>query len=426
MKKEEQQGKARENLTVTVAVLGGGASGMAAALAASDSLGKMGTVGLLEGNSCLGQKILATGNGRCNLSNSHCAPENYGGISAEDGADVIKQVLSRRTVAQTLYYFRQLGIPVREESQGRIYPYSMQAACVRDGLAEALLRKGTMVRCGCPAVSLIKEEGAKFFQIRLENGSVWKAKRVILAMGGLAGSQYGCHGDGYEIARAFGHRIISPVPALAQLESNHPALKKAAGVRARGKVSLWENHRQLGEAAGEIQFTEKGLSGICLFDLSRFLRHGIEGRKIHVSLDLIPELSGKNLLEELIWRQKQLPHRPPASFLDGILHQKLGMALMSQLEIKAENLRELALLLKNWEFPITGIRSWKEAQVTAGGVALSEVSAECLESSKIPGLYFAGELLDVDGPCGGFNLQWAWSSGFVAGISAAQSLRAER
>lgn len=416
---------------------------MAAALAASDALGKQGTVGLLEGNLRLGQKLLATGNGRCNLSNLHCVPEYFGGISAEKGAGVIGQALSGRTVSQTLEFFRQMGIPVREESQGRLYPYSMQAATVRDALEEALQRNGVLIQCGCPVTGLLKENGSGFFQIRLADGTVQRAQRVILAMGGLAGGQYGCRGDGYEMARALGHRIISPVPALVQLESNDPALKMAAGVRARGRVSLWENKKQLGEADGEIQFTEKGLSGICLFDLSRFLRYGLEGRTLQVSLDLIPELSEKKALEELVWRQKQLSNRPPVHFLDGILHQKLGMAIMIRLgitegrqcgrgkEMRSQTrrvldfstLQELALLLKSWRFPVTGTRPWNEAQVTAGGVDLTEVSEEGLESRKVPGLYFAGELLDVDGPCGGFNLQWAWSSGFVAGTSAAQGER---
>ncbi|HWQ80192.1 MAG TPA: NAD(P)/FAD-dependent oxidoreductase [Anaerovoracaceae bacterium] len=406
----------------TITVIGGGPSGMAAAISVARQ--GTGTVRLIEKNDILGRKLLATGNGRCNLTNTSCP----------DAETVLR-------------FFDGLGLITRVEDEGRVYPYSEQASAVREVLISELEHLKVEILCGLEVKSIEKTDSG--FRITAD-GNIFYTDAVILATGGKAGPQYGSTGDGYRFARAFGHSVVSIRPSLVQMVSGEPFFKSLKGVRAKGQAELLhggrtEEHGQAayrGQAAdfgskknseqaadreyGEIQFTEDGLSGICIFNLSRdYVRGDI------IRMDFFPEYSEERLNQILTERAKALAGRSMTEFFTGMLHKKLIPVILPLLSLeeekKAASLSRAEIagavqLLKGWRIPVTGTKGWKEAQVTAGGVDLAEIDPRTMESHLAPGLYFAGELLNVDEKCGGYNLQWAWSSGLTAGKSAAAAV----
>jgi predicted Rossmann fold flavoprotein len=355
----------------------------------------------------LGRKLLATGNGRCNLTNINCP-----------GAE------------NTLGFFDSLGLLTRTETEGRVYPYSGQAASVCDALTDELARLGVEDVCQREerAVERAATGAGAGFQVVTEDGRFF-SDAVILATGGRAGPQFGATGDGYRFAKALGHTVVSVRPSLVQLVCGEPFLQSLKGLRVKGRVLLLRESAGgiVDSEDGEIQFTGDGLSGICVFNLSKsYVRGDV------VSIDLFPGYGGDALRALLTGRAETLRDRSASEFLTGMLPQKLIPVLSSLLSLK-EGRRAASLssgevwaaarLLKDWRIGITGVKGWKEAQVTAGGVDLAEINRDAMESRLVPGLYFAGELLNVDGKCGGFNLQWAWVSGLAAGRSAAGAVK---
>jgi predicted Rossmann fold flavoprotein len=375
-----------------VAVVGGGAAGMTAssvaakALRRGESRGSGGGKGVLclERNGEPGRKLLASGNGRCNLSNASC-----------EDADAV------------LRFFRELGVLTRREAEGRIYPYSGQAATVRDALREEMARSGVCLRCDAPVKSV--RRGEVCFELEAESGELFRASALVLATGGKAGPQYGSFGDGYKFARAFGHGMVSPLPALVRMvcdEGQASRLRELKGLRVKCEAALFMGESELGRTAGELQFTEDGLSGICIFDLSRYMRIK-DARPRRIELDFAPGID-EGTLEALLSENR-------SASLSGVVPAKLA-ALIGR-ETKG-NPASAARMLKRMEFHVTGTKGWKDAQVTSGGVPLDEIDADTMESKLVRGLFFAGELLDYDGVCGGFNLNWAFNTGLKAGISA--------
>jgi predicted Rossmann fold flavoprotein len=343
-------------------------------------------VAIFEKNSEPGKKILATGNGRCNLTNTRC-----------DGFEDVRA------------FFLELGLLMREGGDGRLYPMSGQATSVRGALWECLTRMGTETRLEDEVLSVRATERTEIpFEINAKSG-MHAAKRVIICAGGKAGPQHGSTGDSYAFARAMGHSVISPLPALVPMtcaDAERPRLAALKGVRVKCLASLFSGGAKLGQSAGELQFTEYGLSGICILDLSRLLR-GAEKNSLRVCLDFAPRLSESELKTVI---GKNLP-----AGLDGILPAKLAALVAQEGRDSAD---ALAGLIKNLTFVVSGTKGWKEAQVTAGGVPLDEIRASTMRSKLIPGLYFAGEALNYDGVCGGYNLNWAWLSGMKAGRAA--------
>lgn len=380
----------------TVTVIGAGPAGMTAAIcAARQGAG----VRLIEKNKILGRKLLATGNGRCNLTNMN-SPD----------------------AEKTLCFFAELGLLTRSEEEGRVYPYSEQAAAVQEALTGEMEAVGVEVLCEHEVKSVEKTETG--FQI-VTDRSRFLSDAIIVASGGKAGPQYGSTGDGYRIAKAFGHTIIRLMPSLVQLVSDAPYFKSLKGVRAKGKAELLRDGLTVDAETGEIQFAEDGLSGICIFNLSREYVRGDM-----IKIDLFPKYGEENLEDIILKRKKTLENRRMPDFFGGILHKKLIPVVLAELalaenrkaaELKPEEVKKIVKLLKGWTIPVTGTKGWKEAQVTAGGVDLAEIDPDTMESKLVPGLYFAGEILNVDGKCGGYNLQWAWTSGMAAGKSAAAS-----
>jgi predicted flavoprotein YhiN len=409
-----------------VAVLGGGAAGMAAAVSAMPEPppqtseraggGREGADGqppdalsvlCLERNGEPGRKLLATGGGRCNFSNAVCP-----------GSE------------EVLRFFRALGLLARRDADGRFYPFAGQAAIVRDALRAEMARRGVVLRCNSAVKSLrcVGERpgraagagsgaapGARVparprFEIETEDGALFRAERLVLATGGKAGPQYGALGDGYAFARRFGHEIVSPLPSLVRMvcaERERRRLGVLSGVRVRCEAALWIGGAQAGRASGEAQFTDDGLSGICIMDLSRYLRMKGSGA-CRVVLDFAPAIEEETLLDLFSERR--------AAFLSGVLPVKL--AALVEAETRG-NARAAARMVKGMAFSVTGTKGWREAQVTSGGVSLSEIDEDTMESKLVRGLFFAGELLDYDGPCGGFNLDWAFRTGIKAGRAAA-------
>jgi predicted Rossmann fold flavoprotein len=407
----------------SVTVIGGGASGMMAAISAARAGAE---VTLFERMPRVGKKLLATGNGRCNLTNIHCPVSRYHG-----GNDTfIATVLEQFTVDETLAFFEHLGIACKTEDEGKVYPHSDQASAVLDVLRYELELQRVKLVVEADVAAILPE--GTHFVLHLHDGRQFTASRVVLASGGRAGPQFGSNGSGYRLAQRLGHRVIEPLPGIVSLRLGASFLPRLKGVKFIGTVEGREGEEALRREAGEILFTEYGISGPPVLQISRaVLAAAAAGSRgpARVALDLFPDLTREQLESRLVERFATQGQKPVELGLVGLLNKRLipvvlieaGIRDMSQpcAIIPTTESRTLAGILKAWTFDVTGSQSWHDAQVAAGGVVVDEVHAATLESTRQPGLYFCGEVLDVDGDCGGFNLQWAWSSGWVAGRHAA-------
>lgn len=390
-----------------IAVVGGGASGLMAAISAARSGAQ---VTIYERMDRVGKKILATGNGRCNLTNRYAQIQNYHGKNPH----FLHSAISRFWVQETLDFFLELGIVAKEEEQGKIYPYSGQASAVLDVLRFETERLGVQTVCNFEVKKLIpKKQG---FQIESYQGETAFADYVILSAGGKAAPNLGSNGSGYEICKQLGHHITKLSPSLVQLRCENT--KSMQGMKMDACVRIG----QKAESQGELLFTDYGLSGPPIFDLSAKRPEF----PFTVSVDLMPEYS----LEEIKKILAKRKHGTLEQYLIGILPKKLGQSLLKNAgfaplsrrvdSLLEEEIQRIAYKIKHWDFTATDTLSWNNAQVTAGGVLCSEVNPSSMESKLVPGVYLTGELLDIDGDCGGFNLQWAWTSGFLAGVHAAE------
>ena len=325
--------------------------------------------------------------------------------------------------------FKRIGIIAIEEEDGRLYPRSLQAKNVAEALCMELKVRKVPIICGDAVKSCFKENG--YYNTICVSGKQYYSHKVIITTGGKAGCQYGSEGDGYKLAKNFGHQIVKPIPALTQLLTENSS-EELFGVRAKASISLWKENKGvkcfLAKDSGEIQFTKEGLSGICTFNISRYIQFE-EDTSYEVDIDLFEEYTECELEELFVCRAKQLIERDGRAILYGLLPDKLVDAVLARANIngdcKVENINKKSLeklveVSKAFSFNVIGTKSWKDAQVTAGGVVLCEIEPKTLESKIEEGLFFAGEILDVDGLCGGYNLGWAFASGYVAGMSAAQ------
>ncbi len=394
-------------------VIGGGAAGMAAAVS---SAREGDHVILLEHTGQLGRKLLSTGNGRCNLTNRRQEPSCYHCADPEFPG----RVLAGFGFRETYEFFAGLGLSFRERD-GYLYPRSMKASSVREALLSELASLSVDIRTDTVPVKIQRSKDALLVKTA---DSSFRADAVILACGGKAFPVSGSDGSGYGLAVSLGHRLKTPVPALTFLKGTSPQLKKAAGVRAEGRITL----RAAGQVhccMGELQITESGISGIPTFQVSRYASRALaEGNPVQAELSFLPEYGADDLPGILEERVRSLPGRDAMELLTGWFPDKLAAALLKKAGIPlhipaaslaARQLKSLAAAIGRFPLEITGTGDFSQAQVTAGGIDVSDVDPETLESRLVPGLYFAGEILDVDGDCGGYNLQWAWASGFLAG-----------
>lgn len=400
-----------------VIVIGGGASGLTAAVWAAR---QGAAVTILEHMDRVGKKILSTGNGKCNLTNRYLDKNCY--RSFEPGFPY--QVLSAFGVEETLDFFKGIGIYPKDKN-GYIYPYSEQASSVLEVLRMECRLQKVEILCDCQ-ISHLKKAGTGFC-IDTSKGQ-FRADRVILAAGGKAAPITGSDGSGYELAKTLGHKVRKPLPALVQLRCNGNYFKQLAGIRTEAIVTLFSEGRKLSEEKGELQLTDYGISGIPVFQVSRFASKALdEGKEVTAVINFLPSMDCRKTAELLCERQRLMEHKTAEEFLVGLFQKKLATVLLSQSGISAadpvktlnkKKIERLAGQISEFEMRVTATNPFANAQVCSGGIDTREIHADTMESHVIPGLYLAGEIIDVDGICGGYNLQWAWSSGAIAGINA--------
>lgn len=396
-----------------VLIIGGGASGMAAALSAGES-GENKVV-VLERQARAGRKLMTTGNGRCNLTNLKASREYYHGADA----DFVIPALREFPPEKVLDWFRGIGLLTVAEDSGRVYPLSNSANSVVDVLRFAMEAAGVELRGGVE-VRAIKRRGSGF--AALFDGGELYADDLIIACGGAAGEKLGGVGAGYELLKSMGHSRTELRPSLTQLVTEPDYPRALKGIKADAALSLRRGRECLAETGGEILFTEKGVSGPAAFDISRAV--SCAGGDLSLDIDLMRGYSQAEALDILRSRREAAPGLPAGELLTGALHNRLGRMLVKYAaldagktlsELSDGDLGSLASACKRFSLPLRGVEGFIGAQVTAGGVRTSEFHADSMESRIVPHLYACGEVLDIDGDCGGYNLQWAWASGLLAG-----------
>lgn len=396
-----------------IAIIGAGASGMAAAVTAAAS----GTdqVLLFERQVRVGRKLAATGNGRCNLTNRRTEPGRYHG----SGPAFVRPALAAFPPEKVLEFFQTLGLYTVTEPDGKVYPYSDQANSVVDVLRFGLNRNNIELLVGTEIVGVKKHSSG--FRVKASDGRIWDSDALIVACGGAAGTKLGGGLSGYQLLRSLGHHCTKLAPSLVQLKTDPSLVQGLKGVRANAALMLKINDTLLAASQGEVQFTDYGISGPAVFEISRAAAMS-GGTVLH--LDLLPGYGAEELLSALCIRISRFPALEAGDLLTGILHNRLGKMLVKACGISLsatltalswEQLNAVVEICRNFALPITGNMGMDGAQVTAGGVVTQEFDPNTLQSRMISGLYACGEVLDVDGDCGGFNLQWAWASGMLAG-----------
>ena len=405
-----------------ILVIGGGASGMMAAIAAKEE-NIMLSVAVVERNNRVGKKILTTGNGRCNITNKNINIKRYHGKNL-DFADFPLSVMD---LDKTLEFFKKLGMYPKFEDD-KVYPYSLQASSVVDILRMKMAEYNIAEICDFKCSDIKKENN--IFLITSSDGKKIKSKRVIVCCGGKASPKCGTDGNAYKLLQRFGHKCTALYPSLVQLRSDSPHLVPMKGVKNDSLISIYVDNKFIKSEYGELLFTDYGLSGPPVFQLSRIASKACsENKNVFVTVDLMPDVEYEELVDVLKSRNKFVP---VAEFLTGMTNKLVGRQILKSCGIEKFNtdsqiisddiIIKIANCIKYWRFNITGTNSWDMSQVTAGGIVTDDFDSKTMESEFVDGLYAAGEILDVDGDCGGFNLQWAWSSGYIAGRSCAKSL----
>ena len=399
---------------MTIGIIGAGASGMAAAIAASENPDVQ--VVLFERQARVGKKLLATGNGRCNLSNRNASIEKYHG----DHSDFAHIALDQFPVEDTLQWFGKLGLFTVTEENGKVYPYSDQANSVVDVLRFALMKPNITLRTGFEVRKIRYADNG--FVIHGEEEAV-PCDRLIIACGGLAGTKLGGSMSGYKLLSQFGHKTTKLRPSLVQLKSSWNGISSLKGVRANCSIAIYRDDQVYAKSSGEIQFTDYGISGPVVFEISRDVCYG-KGDWF-AQIDFLPEYEGEQLFDALGARRST--ELTAEELLTGILHNRLGRVLTRAAGLRDQMLirdiddgilDQLCKMAKSFRVDLTEPMGMDSAQVTAGGIITDDFDPNTMESKLVPGLFACGEVLDIDGDCGGYNLQWAWSSGRLAGMSA--------
>lgn len=402
-----------------VVIIGGGASGLAAAVAAAKE-NPHAKICILEKKDMIGKKILSTGNGRCNFTNEKMGSEYFN----SDNPENIRPILEKFGTSETLGFFRELGIMAKEKN-GYYYPRSEQASAILNVLKNQLKISGVEIITEA-IVSSIQKTKRGFF-IDTTKGRL-NARSVILSTGGKAAKVLGSDGSGYDLAKSLGHSMVPVVPALVQLRTKEHPLLKASGVRTEAKVRIFSDETFLSEDTGELQITAYGISGIPVFQVSRHAAKALYyKKKVYAELDFLPSMEEKELMMYYENRMKLMSGLSAADFLIGIFNQKLIPCLLRCAKIREntkvseltkQQLDSLLHCCKHLKIEIIDTNGFDNAQVCAGGIRLNEINPNTMESLVCEGLYLAGEILDSDGICGGYNLQWAWASGYIAGCAA--------
>lgn len=401
-----------------IAVIGGGASGLMAAITAKKS-GK--EVVILERKDRILKKVLITGNGRCNITNVNANISNYFGKNISS----VENILNRFTPQDTMDFFNELGIVCNEENRGKVYPLSGQASSVVDALRFEAEKLGIKIETEF-YVRKIEKDGFKF-RIYSEDRKKIEAGRVIIAAGGQSYPELGSNGSGFELAKELGHSVTKLSPSIVQLKTEKNQVKGLQGIKTDVAVTAYGDNKKICTYDGELLFTDYGISGNVVFNISFVMPLY---KDVEFEIDFMEKFDYNELYEMLKERKKIMSHLTMENYFNGMINKKLGQFLskVSGIEklskpvkdLNDSDIRKLCTVLKKYRVKILETTGFKNAQVTAGGVLLDEVNIETLESKIVKGLYFSGEVLDVYGECGGFNLQWAWASGHIAGENAAK------
>ena len=374
-------------------------------------------VTLYERQARVGRKLMATGNGRCNLTNTGAGPSNYHG----EAPDFVRPALEAFPSEAALDFFRGLGLLAREEWGGRVYPLSNSANSVVDVLRQALDAAGVELIAG-DRVRELRRAGSGY-SVTTESGDKRSFDAVVVACGGLAGEKLGGGRDGYELLKALGHTRTALRPALVQITTEPAYPRSLKGIKADCALCVLSRGGLLASSCGELLFTETGVSGPAAFDVSRAVSEAGDA-KMELEIDFLRDYSAAEVLAHLQNRVKTAPELPASELLTGSVHNRLGRMLIKYADVEAaaplsalseRELRTVATACKRFKLPVRGTEGFANAQVTAGGIRTSEFDPRTLESRLCPRLFACGEVLDIDGDCGGYNLQWAWSSGVLAG-----------
>ncbi len=400
-----------------VAIIGAGASGLVCAIEAAR---KAHTVTVFEKNSKVGRKILATGNGKCNISNEKINITRYHG----EAPSFAKEALRRFDTLTCKAYFRALGLEMREGEEGRLYPMSHQASSVVDMILHEARSLGVHFVLECEVLQ-IEKKGVEFVVHTKEQQQTFDA--CVIATGSVAMPTLGSSGSGYGFAKALGHSVIEPYPSLVQFISDEPHLKEASGVKVDANVELYIANQKCQSVQGDLLFTAYGLSGSAILDVSRMASKAfVEGESVHVVLDLLPNLSRDALTSLLQKRLNVAKDKSLSLWLEGMIPKKLAHFIIQNTKLGhvkeasslgAKELKKIVFALKVLRVGISATKGFESAEVCAGGVDVRELDAKNLMSQKLKNLYFCGEILDIDGDCGGFNLHFAWASGYLVGQS---------
>lgn len=385
-----------------VIIVGAGASGLMAGICAARH-GKK--VLIIDRMAKAGKKIYATGNGKCNYTNTQYDYDSYRG----ENVDIVSEVLAKFSYENTIDFFEELGI-LAKNKDGYIYPYSEQASSVVEVMLMELDNLGVKILLEENVQKIIKNNEV-YMVVTDKNKHI--CSKVILATGGMASPKLGSNGSGYALAESLGHSIVKPNKALVQLKTKGKEYKSLSGVRIQGKVTMYIEGEEIRTNYGEFVFTDYGISGIPIMQLSRYAAVGLSNnKKVRIELDFYPDIDDKELLVLLRNRQKNCYYKDNYELLIGMINNKLA----AYIDRKSNGrLEAMIRYMKKLPMEIVDTNSWDNAQVTAGGVSTKEIDYHTMESKVSKGLYITGELMDIDGTCGGYNLQWAWATGYIAG-----------
>lgn len=414
-----------------VVIIGGGASGLMAAIIVKSKVQDQANVTILERLEKVGKKILVTGNGRCNFTNKHVSENKYNNPS------FVKPILKQFNVSKTLEFFNSIGLLYRMDEAGRYYPLSENANSVLDVLRNEAKRLGIVERVNFDVNRIYKNNDR--FAIESKNRLVQEADYVVVAAGGKAVPVHGSNGSGFNLLKKQKMKITDCFPGLTGVIVDEGQVKGLSGLRMKAKVNLYlkktfkkDKKEAIWTEDGEVQFKEKGLSGIVVMQLQSQIARKYSPKEVKISLDLIPHMTEEEIVDHLERRLAHIGNEEVENFLTGMFHKMLVRNILKQRckiqldgytkDLTKKDLNKIASAIKEFDFDVKGYYDFDRAQVTVGGLDVKEVVQETLEARKVSRLYVCGEVLNVDGECGGFNLQWAWSSGYVVGNAIAKRI----